>query len=76
MMTSVHVVIKQSVGRSDRMPTGLIILIITTTIINAVLLFVYRDTARKLKRSNYVLEIVLEMLTKELITTEHEYRNE
>lgn len=54
------------------MTTGLIILIITITIINVVLLFVYRDTARKLKRSNYTLEIILEMLTKELITTEQE----
>lgn len=72
MITSVHVVIKQSVGRGDCMPTGLIILIITTTIINVVLLFVYQDTARKLKRSNYVLE----MLIKELIITEHECRNE
>lgn len=72
MMTNVHVVIKQSVGRVDCMTTGLIILIITITIINVVLLFVYRDTARKLKRSNYTLEIILEMLTKELITTEQE----
>lgn len=72
MMTSVHVVIKQSVGKGDCMTTGLIILIITITIINVVLLFVYRDTARKLKRSNYVLEIILETLMKELITTEQE----
>lgn len=72
MMTSVHVVIKQSVGRGDCMTTGLIILIVITTVINAVLLFVYRDTARKLKRSNHVLE----MLMKELITTAHECRDE